>query len=245
MRKVAIIQSSYLPWKGYFDIIHDVDTFVFYDCVQFTKRDWRTRNYIKTPTGRQLIFVPVHGTTTLPINQITVDNSTRWAERHLQSLERNYCHSEYFDQYRFLLDEFYRERRWSSLSELNQYVIKRISEILGIKTMFIDSQELQLKGAKTERLINALTKLTADLYVSGPAAQNYLKPEQFEQAGITLIYKDYSNYPTYPQRWGEFAHQVCILDLLFNTGKKAPDYIWGWRSKIPEGLRKSYKEQIK
>lgn len=59
MKKVGVIQSNYIPWKGYFDLIHDVDLFVFYDDVQYTKNDWRNRNLIKTPTGAKWLTIPV------------------------------------------------------------------------------------------------------------------------------------------------------------------------------------------
>jgi hypothetical protein len=176
-----------------------------------------------------LLFVPVHGTTTLAINQIKIDASKHWQGNHLKSFERNYRRAEFFNEYKFVLDEIYKKKKWFSLSDLNQTLIIKISELLDIRTEFIDSRELNLKGSKTDRLLNALVQLGANVYISGPSAQNYIEKEKFEDAGIKLVYKDYSGYPHYPQLWGEFIHQVTVLDVLFNVGKKAPYYIWGWR----------------
>ena len=53
MKKIAILQSNYIPWKGYFDIIRHADVFVIYDEVQYTKNDWRNRNLIKTANGTE------------------------------------------------------------------------------------------------------------------------------------------------------------------------------------------------
>ena len=221
MKKVAIIQSSYLPWKGYFDIINEVDTFVFYDCVQFTKRDWRTRNFII-----KQINVPVNSDISKPINEIIIDTKQSWQEEHFKGFEMNYGKAKFFKEFKFILNELYKKKKWQSLSDLNQHTIIKISKLLGIKTEFIDSRKLELKGNKTDRLIDALKKIGATEYISGPSAKNYIEDEKFKRAGIKIIYKDYSNYPQYTQLWGDFKHNVNILDLIFNTGKKAPYYIW-------------------
>src|SRR4051794_10506288 len=40
-KKVAVVQSNYIPWKGYFDLINLADEFILYDDMQYTRRDWR------------------------------------------------------------------------------------------------------------------------------------------------------------------------------------------------------------
>ncbi len=231
MKKVAILQSSYLPWKGYFDIIHDVDIFIFYDCVQFTNRDWRTRNYVKTKEKRQLISVPVHGSTKLKINQIKIANEQPWKRKHYKAFKINYSKCEYYKNFSYLLEEIYVNKDWEYISELNQYSTKEISSLLKINTKFIDSSELDLSGSKTDRLIDALKKVKANLYISGPSAKEYIEEEKFKKENIKLEYKDYSGYPEYNQMGNNFNHEVTVLDLLFNEGEKAADYIWGWSDK--------------
>ena len=58
-KKVAILQSNYIPWKGYFDMIASVDEFILYDDMQYTRRDWRNRNQIKTAQGLKWLTIPV------------------------------------------------------------------------------------------------------------------------------------------------------------------------------------------
>ena len=229
MKKVAILQSSYLPWKGYFDIIHDVDLFIFYDCVQFTKRDWRTRNYFKMEEKRQLISVPVHGSTEMNINQIKIANQQPWKRKHYNAFKLSYGKCEFFKDYDYILEDFFVNNNWEYLSDFNQHCIKEISKILKIKTEFINSSELNLTGSKTDRLIYALKKVKADLYISGPAAKGYIEPDKFIREGIELKYKDYKGYPEYRQKGNNFLHEVTILDLLFNEGEKSSYFIWGWR----------------
>jgi hypothetical protein len=227
---VAIIQSNYIPWKGYFDIIHDADLFIFYDDVQFTKQDWRTRNRIKMNGGSQWLSVPVRASINARICDAQVAG-TRWSEKHYRSLEQNYRQTPYFDRYRPFLDDIYRQRQWSSLSELNQTVITRIArEHLGISTEIRDSRAYACEGSRGDRVVDLLGKVGATRYVSGPSAQAYLDAGRFEAAGIELVYKDYTGYPEYLQPYPPFDHYVSILDLLFCVGPAAPSYIWGWRS---------------
>lgn len=230
MKKVAVLQPNYIPWKGYFDIIHDVDAFVFYDDVQYTKNDWRNRNVIRGPTGSFWLTIPIpKSSVNLTINQVQIVDS-RWQKKHLMALKACYSKSQYFDEQFELINNIYDEMTWSNLSILDEYCITAISKILGIKVDFLRSSDFTLKGDRIERLMDLLQKVGADEYVSGPSGREYLEEKRFESEGIKLVYKQYS-YPEYHQLWdGAFNHNVSILDLLFNEGTDAPYYIWGWRN---------------
>lgn len=233
MTTAVILQSNYIPWKGYFDLIHDADVFVFYDDVQFTVRDWRTRNKIKTSQGLLWLSVPAGADRNRLICEVQLADAG-WQAKHWQTIEQNYRKSPYFEHYRPLLEELYLRHRWTNLTELNQTFIRRIAQdILGLSTVFRDAREFQAEGQKQDRLLDILGKLGAKRYVSGPAAKDYIDPARFEAAGIELVWKDYTGYPEYPQRFPPFEHAVSILDLLFNVGPNAPWYIWGWREGQP------------
>ncbi|MNW34171.1 WbqC-like protein family protein [compost metagenome] len=229
MKKVAVLQSNYLPWKGYFDIIHDVDLFIFYDDVQYTKNDWRNRNKVKTVTGSQWITIPVNVSSQQLICDVGLPNSN-WGIKHFKTLNALYSKATYYKKFKSFLEYVYLEKEWSSLSELNKYLIQFISrEFLGLKTTFADSREFYSEGKKLDRLVSLLKNVNADTYISGPAAKDYIDDSRFEKEKITLAYKDYSSYPEYSQFHPPFDHYVTILDLLFHTGPDAPYYIWGWR----------------
>jgi hypothetical protein len=229
MKTVAVLQSNYIPWKGYFDIIHDVDLFIYYDDVQYTKNDWRNRNRIKTSQGTSWLTVPVGAHNEQLIYEVKLQNAM-WAQKHWKTIQANYSRSPYYKVYKDFLEHTYIEMNWTTLSELNQYLIEQISvQFLGIKTQFKDSRDYSSTGNKLDKLIDLLKKAEADKYISGPAAKNYIIDEKFAEEGIALIYKDYSNYPEYSQAYPPFDHYVTILDLLFNAGSDAPYYIWGWR----------------
>jgi WbqC-like protein family len=229
MTRVAVLQSNYIPWKGYFDIIHDVDRFVFYDDNQYTKNDWRNRNRIKTTSGPSWLTIPVGTDHARLIHEVALPDP-RWQAKHHQSIVQNYGKCAHFARYREWLDHVYLGQRWTNLSELNQATIRHIArEFLGIRTEFDDSRQHAAAGQNLDKLLDLVAKTGASTYLSGPAARDYIVPERFAQLGVALEWKDYRGYPEYPQRFPPFEHGVSVLDLLFNTGPDAPWYIWGWR----------------
>lgn len=232
LKTVAVLQSNYIPWKGYFDIIHDADLFVFYDDLQYTKNDWRNRNKIKMHDGPAWITIPTGSDLNRLICEVALLDAN-WQKKHWNTIRQSYGKALHFRRYSDFFESVYMERHWENLSELNQYLIKGIArEFLGITTEFQDSREYHLEGKRLDRLMELVTKAGASTYVSGPAAKDYIDPQRFTNAGIELVYKSYAGYPEYPQLFPPFDHAVSIIDLLFNVGPDAPRYIWGWRTAI-------------
>lgn len=233
---VAIDQPNYLPWKGYFDLIHDVDLFVFYNDVQYTSRDWRSRNRIVTPDGIKWLSVPAGSNRNRLICEVKLEDKS-WQKKHLETIRFAYSNAPYFKKYFPFFEEVYLGKKWDYLFELDQFLIMKISrEFLGIKTVFADSRDYPKEGAKHAKLLSLIDSIGGvDIYESGPAAKDYIISEDYEKRGIDLVWKNYAGYPEYPQLSGEFTHQVSVIDLLFNVGDEAPYYIWGWRrnSNIP------------
>jgi hypothetical protein len=229
MNTVAVLQSNYIPWKGYFDIIHDADVFIFYDDVQYTKNDWRNRNRIKRPDGVSWLTIPTGTNLNRLICEVALNDSD-WAIRHWTIIRDSYSRAPHFKAYKDFFEHVYLGTKWQSLSELNQFLIKKIaSQFLGMTTVFKDSREYSATGQKLERLIDLVKQAKADVYVSGPAAKDYIDETRFREEGVALKYKSYSGYPEYPQAHPPFEHAVSILDLLFQVGPDAPYFIWGWR----------------
>ena len=222
-KKIAIVQSNYIPWKGYFDIIKSVDEFIVFDDAQYTKGDWRNRNLIKTPQGVQWITVPVRVKLGQKIREVKLDGQ-RWPEFHLRTLEMNYKKANHYEEVSALINPIY-QKKHSNLSELNIDLLKNICNYLNIKTRFSHSWDYNLGEGKTDRLVSLCQQAEASEYVSGPAAESYIEKTQFENAGIKLSYFSYAGYQEYPQLWGEFSHQVTVLDLLFNCGKSSINYL--------------------
>lgn len=228
-KKVAFIQSNYIPWKGYFDFINRVDEFILYDDVQYTKSDWRNRNLIKTSKGIQWLTIPVHGRIDQLIYETEVVNGL-WSKKHWKSLLTNYSKARFFKDYANLFYNLYREcKSIKQLSHINYKFIKAICDIMNIKTKLSWSMDFAKYthgiADKNERLI-ALCKATGGTnFILGPAAKNYINENLFASNNIELHYMDYSRYTPYNQLHGEFVHKVSVLDLLFNEGPRAIDFI--------------------
>ena len=224
---VVILQPSYIPWRGYFDQIRRADVFVFYDDVQYDKHGWRNRNQIKTHQGKQWLTIPVHAkgaTQGMQIKDVRIDWSKPWAKSHLKALTVSYSKAPYFKQYLPLLESFYQQRH-EFLADFTIETTTRLACELGFtSTKFLrSSEQSNIEGQGTDRLISLLTKLGATHYMSGPSAIEYIEPEKFAAAGITFEYMQY-NYPEYSQLYPPYDPYVSILDLLFMTGKDAGEY---------------------
>lgn len=223
MKKIAILQSNYIPWKGYFDLIAAVDEFIFYDEVQYTKNDWRNRNIIKSPTGNQWLTVPTGQNIDRRICDVSID--ARWQIKHLKTLKGNYSRASQYKEVIDWIESLYMGQQFSNLSNLNQFFIKEICQYLGIATKLSNSWDYGLIDGKNERLIDLCIKSDASTYISGPSAKNYIDTELFLKSGIEVSWFDYSGYPEYSQLWGEFTHGVSIIDLIFNCGSESPKYM--------------------
>jgi len=225
MTKVAILQSNYIPWKGVFDMINQVDTFIFFEDVDYTKRDWRTRNNVKTANGDVWLTVPVkkmpRGT---KIFEIDILNDGKWQKKHLSTIKMAYSKSPFFKEFEWILDEIYVNNTWDKLSDFNIFVTKLLAKVLNINAIFMNSAQMHTSGTKDDKLLEICQKVGATHYLSGPAAKDYIDDEKFINANITLEYIDYS-YPEYTQLHGSFNHYVSVLDLIFNCGHNAKSYI--------------------
>lgn len=225
--RCAIVQPSYIPWRGYFDIIQRSDVFVFYDDVQYDTRGWRNRNLVKTPHGPRWLTIPVHAHNAqvehIPIMAIQTAGD-EWAHQHLRTLTRLYSRAPHFEMMLPWLDRVFAAPP-PLLADFTIATTIDLAEMVGITgTRFVRSSTLAVTGAKTERLINILLKVGATHYLSGPTARAYLDEGMFRDHGITLEWMSY-DYRKYPQLYPPYDPHVTVLDLLFMTGHAAPDYL--------------------
>lgn len=225
-KRVAIVQSSYIPWKGYFDLIRAADEFILLDEVQFTKRDWRSRNRIKTKDGLAWLSVPVQtrGRYLQRIADVEVADPS-WGPRHWQAIRSAYARTPGFAAYAPRIEALYASPGTTSLSRINHAFITTICELVGIDTPIRWSSEYTARDGRNERLVDLCLAAGATEYLSGPNARGYLDAERFAAAGIAVRFADYGGYPEYPQPYPPFEHAVTALDLLFCAGPHAVDYM--------------------
>lgn len=226
MSIALITQSNYIPWKGYFDNIAQADTFVIYDDMQYTKRDWRNRNKVKSPGGLKWlsIAVEVKGKYLQKINETKVSDSV-WHIDHLNAIKNYYRTAPAFKENSEWLEELYMGCTSPWLTEINLYFIEHIMKYLSIETEIKDSREFELIEGKTEKLVHICEQLDANSYISGPSAQAYMDESMFLDKNIEIIYSDYSNYQEYSQLHPPFEHGVSILDLIMNEGPDAKKFL--------------------
>lgn len=224
---IVILQSNYIPWKGYFELITDADIFCFYDEVQYTKNDWRNRNQLINNNGPFWLTIPIQkDAVKLKISEVELPKS-KWQLDHLNIINQTYKKSTQFDAVFPLLEEIYLNE-WNYLSHFNQSFIKKICEFIGIKTKVVNSKDYELKGDKINRLIHLIKQLNGKKYISGPAGKDYLNDFQyhFNENDIELEYKQYGPYSTYKQNSKVFNNFVSIIDLLmFVPQDELLDYI--------------------
>jgi len=230
-KTVAISQSNYIPWKGYFDLIQMADEFVLFDTAQYTRRDWRNRNRIKTPNGAAWLTIPVvvKGRYLQTVQETEISDGS-WNEYHWKTIVHNYARAPHFEAYRDCFEELYLGCREKLLSRINFRFLVTICEILGIKTHVSWSCEYPQVGGQTERLVKWCRELKATEYISGPAAKAYIDESLFMETSIKVRYMDYSGYPEYKQLYGPFDHAVSIVDLIFNEGPNATRYMKGFNN---------------
>lgn len=224
-KRVAIIQSNYIPWRGYFDIIDSVDAFVLLDDVQYTRRDWRNRNQIKTAQGLQWLTIPVDvkGQFDVKIKDVTVANA-EWTSDHWNKISQAYRKAPHFATYSDVFEDAYLSCTEKYLSQINFRFLQLINSILEIKTPIYWSHDFSMSTDKSQRLLDICLQLEAATYVSGPAAKDYLQTDKFELAGVNVEWMSYDGYRSYEQLHGDFVPNVSVIDLIFNEGPEAKQY---------------------
>ncbi|MBU4343802.1 MAG: WbqC family protein [Desulfobacteraceae bacterium] len=215
---VAVHQPQYLPWLGYFDKIDRADIFVLLDNVQFKKNEWQNRNRIKTAQGSQWLTVPVRYKFSQLINQVEINNRDKWQHRQRQAIISNYKKAPYWS----LLEEFFEEiflSKWQYISQLNIYVMKKLTELLGITTPIYVASELgEFPEDPDDRLIAMAKHFDADTYLAGGGGREYMNMEKYAESGIEVIFQEY-RHPVYNQLFGDFKPFMSAVDLIYNHGR--------------------------
>ena len=224
--KVVILQSNYIPWKGYFDLMNMADYFVIYDEVQYSKGDWRNRNMVKTSQGGKWLTIPVRckGKLGQRIDETEITDF-RWRQKHWKTIQANYARASCFAENQEWLAALYADCNYHSLSDINFHFLKAIKEKLNIGTELIWSSTLNACGDRNEKLVDICHKLKATEYISGPAARNYIDERLFAEEGIKVRWMDYGGYPEYRQLHPPFVHALSVIDLLLNEGSNSKKFI--------------------
>lgn len=220
----AVMQPTFNPWMGYFDLIDQVDVFVFLDDVQLSKQSWQTRNRIKTQQGELLLSIPLKSNTSLKdrtIHVAQVADHLNWRTKHLKSIQTAYAKAPYFAEVYPVVAAYYQTGS-PIVSQFNEGMIRLVSDRIGLSKKFVTSSQLAgIKGEKDERVVQICKAVGTNEYLSPKGSAEYINRKlpggAFLSNGIMLYYHDYQ-HPQYPQLYGMFLSHMGILDLLFNVG---------------------------
>ena len=219
-KKIAILQSNYIPWRGYFDLINEVDEFIFFDECQYTKNDWRNRNHIKANDKSLWLTIPIKkNKLTTQISQVEFSNRN-WITKHLKTINQFYQNCDYFFP---IYNDFSSILTSSSgnLSNLNMNLIINFSKKMKINTIFLNSKDFmtsKIKKDRSQRLVDICKERDAAYYFTGPSAKNYLDIELFIKENINVIFYDYGTCKKYQQTGKNFISSLSIIDALMNCG---------------------------
>ncbi|MDY6793308.1 MAG: WbqC family protein [Thermodesulfobacteriota bacterium] len=226
MKKIAIMQPTYLPWVGYFALIDRVDEFIFLDSVQFERRSWQQRNRIKGPSGEMMLTVPVHKAPRdkLLICNAKIDYTSKFVRKHINALQHAYGKTPFFNKYKTIIFDALNKKP-PLLADLNIEIILKVAKILGIQTIMLRSSELAARGKKDELLFNICRERDAQIYISPPGSVKYLNTSRFFNKDVfPLQYHKYIPQP-YDQLNGDCVLYLAIIDLLFNAGPDSLEII--------------------
>lgn len=224
-KTVAILQPNYIPWRGYFDLMAQVDEFILYDDTQYTRRDWRNRNKIMLNGKETWLTIPVD--VSGKYDQLICDvriADVKWQKQHLQSLRHAYAKAPHFDAVHDLLSLGYESQCYRWLLDADAAFLTLVRDYLGLQTRISFASDYRAPGRKTEKLVSLCEAAGATHYISGPAAQSYIEPQLFAAAGIHLSYITYPPYPRYAHV-SDYAPNMSILDALAHCGADVSTHI--------------------
>jgi hypothetical protein len=233
--RVAILQPSYLPWLGAFDLMARCDSFVFHDDVQYTKQDWRNRNRIKSAQGWRWLTVPVeHAGTQALIRDVRICYATDWVRDHLNLLRESYRRAPHFEAILAVVGPCL-EARPAFLRDLCVPLMVAVADRVGIRPRFFLASDLAQPGRRQEKVLNLCAALGATHYLNGAAGRAIYDPAAFAARGITLEFQVY-RHPVYSQGTGHFIPHLSAVDLLCHHGPAAREILLAGGGPPPEAV---------
>ena len=223
----AVMQPTYLPWSGFFNLIYQADHFVFLDDAQYSKNSWHNRNQIIIHGEKSWITLPVQNNIEPIFEKIPIYKS-KWNIKHVKTLESNYGRHPYFDDIKpilFIIENFSSE----TLSEINIALIMKMSQLLEIEVKFHLASKVGILGQRSERLVDFSRSFHCDTYLSPVGSKDYLEQDGiFYNSDINLKYQNFNPVMYEQKGTKEFIGYLSIIDVVANIGwVKAKDYIKG------------------
>ena len=226
MSCVAGHQPNLYPYGGFFAKIASVDKFVIVDNTQYVKKQYQNRNRIQLHDGTvKWLSIPVKnaGNYKQSIQDVEIDASSGWQNKHAKTLLLNYKKAEFFQDFFPSLEELYKVE-WKLLAEFNIAFIRLCLDFLDLKTPILKASELNISGVATTLILDICIKTDSDTYLHGYHSRDYVDFELLTEAGIKNRIQDF-NAVGYAQNGKIFEPNLSILDLLFHCGTKTKNIL--------------------
>lgn len=217
----AIMQPTYLPWAGYFNLIASVDRFVFLDDVQFERRSWQSRNRILLNGSEHYLTVPViRAPRDELVMNIQIDYRQCWYDQHMKTLKQAYGKAPFGSEVLDLVGDVI-GRKYACLAELNESLISALSTHIGLMTPFSRASSLCCVGKRSEHIAKICQAIQCAEYLSPAGSREYMTEENFaENSGIIPTYQNYLPSMYSQQRVGKFFSHLSIIDVLVHHGNR-------------------------
>ena len=216
---ISIMQPTYLPWIGFFQLINSVDRFIFLDNVKLEKSSWQTRNKILVNKNPSFITVPVLGSRKQLISEALINSETKWRKKHILTLEQTYSKYPFGEWMLNIIIPIINDLTINHLCELNMKLIKTICSELGIKCNFFLSSKIPTKSTKSMRLIEICNYFGCINYYSPLGSKGYIETEKyFKKSGINVYYQKFKLEIYNQHTLKKFISHLSIVDIIANLG---------------------------
>ena len=216
------MQPYIVPYIGYFQLIQSVDTFVFYDDVNFITKGFIHRNAILAHGQKMLFSVPLAGASqNLAINNINLHEHqyAGWWRKFEKTITQSYCATPYYDQVMPLVQAIFRSppRLIAALAERS---VRLIAEFLNLEVTFKKSSQINYNTeAKTEnKILDLCDILQARTYINPVGGVALYNNSSFVEKNIKLQFLK-SKSDAYPQKSTSFEPSLSMIDVLMNNSK--------------------------
>lgn len=216
---LVVMQPTFLPWAGYFNLMAQADDFVFLDDVQLERQSWQTRNRLLVSGQPRWIVVPVRNTHLgQTIAETEVLHSSHWREKLARGFDLDYGRRPHRAAARDVIDALLACKA-DRLGEMNETVIRFIARRLELPCRLHSASSLDVPGVRSQRLIALCRHFGAQVYLSPRGSQQYLEEDRFEEhSPAQLRYQEYAPQ-AYEQGTSPIFHShLSILDVIANLG---------------------------
>ena len=213
------MQPHYLPWPGYFNLMSQVDKFVFLDDAQYSKNSWHNRNIIINKNEKIWLTIPVKKSSiNTKIKDKIIDDKKNWRKKHIKTLFQCYSNHPYIVDLDELLN-FLKNLKYKNLSDCNIKITIFIAKKLNIKTEFLNASDFSINEKRTQKVIKILEKIDAKEYISPIGGKEYLIEDNFQKiSSVKLTINDYKNRNYNQKNSKEFISNLSIIDAIANSG---------------------------